>query len=88
MPAASEHERMASQDRFGFARMLIVDASRLALQFCERRSSLLVTSKQALDIVTDADRGVERFIRARVREHFPDDGFVGEESDREQSRNG
>jgi histidinol-phosphatase len=38
--------------------------------------------------VTIADRNAEEFIRAAVKRHFPDDGFLGEEYGAEPSRSG
>ena len=41
---------------------------------------LAIEAKASLqDIVSEADRAVERLIRARVAAAFPDDGFLGEE---------
>jgi myo-inositol-1(or 4)-monophosphatase len=64
-------------------------AGRLALDFWRRREALAVEAKaSALDVVSEADRSVERLIRARVAEAFPDDGFLGEEYGAEAGRSG
>lgn len=47
-----------------------------------------VSAKAVNDFVTDSDRKVEKFIRSGILSRFPDDGFLGEESGRESSRDG
>lgn len=42
-------------------------------------SALTVEQKQDGSPVTQADRDIETYIRAAVAEHFPADGFLGEE---------
>ena len=66
--------------RYALAQTVAADAGALALDFWRRRDGLAVEEKASLqDIVSEADRAVERLIRARVAEAFPDDGFLGEE---------
>ena len=55
------------------------EAGELALDHFGRLSTLTVESKGHLDLVTMADRDVERFITERLREAFPGDGVFGEE---------
>ena len=43
-------------------------------------AALRVENKGLQDFVTVADKRAEDTIRAAVRDHFPDDGFMGEES--------
>lgn len=44
------------------------------------RSGLVVSSKlHAVDVLTDADEALQRFIEGRIGEAFPDDVIVGEE---------
>lgn len=61
-----------------------VEAARRAgahlLTLFDRRFDLVVEEKGANDFVSRADREAEALIRAAVREHFPHDGFIGEES--------
>lgn len=44
------------------------------------RSSLTISKKGAIDLVTEADVAVEQEIRARVERRFPSHTFLGEES--------
>ncbi len=37
--------------------------------------------KKGREQVTDADKEIEKFIMDRLMDHFPDDGFLGEEGD-------
>ena len=55
------------------------EAGVIALRHFRALGSLPVEQKGHLDLVTDADREVEDFITARLREIFPDDGILGEE---------
>ncbi len=43
------------------------------------RSELTIEAKADGTFVTDADRGIERAIRSRIADRFPDHGIVGEE---------
>src|SRR5256714_11414110 len=47
----------------------------------EWRSRFSVREKARFDLVTDADLGSQRAIRAYLRERFPEHGFLGEEED-------
>ena len=51
-----------------------------ALQFFENREQLTVDLKGPQDYVSEADRLVEKTIISHLKEFFPDDGFLGEES--------
>jgi myo-inositol-1(or 4)-monophosphatase len=65
------------------------EAGALALDFWRRRAALAVEAKaSAQDIVSEADRAVERLVRARVGAAFPEDGFLGEEYGAEAGRSG
>lgn len=55
------------------------EAGKLALSHFHSLASLPVESKGHLDLVTEADKKVEEFLIARLREVFPDDGVFGEE---------
>ena len=74
---------MASQDieaRFALARALAEEAGALALDYFNRRETLVIETKRDLqDVVSIADRNVEQMIRDRVAAAFPGDGFLGEE---------
>lgn len=66
--------------RAALAQSVAVEAGRLALDFWRRREDLAIEAKAGLlDIVSEADRSVERLVRERVSAAFPDDGFLGEE---------
>ena len=63
-------------DRLEFASALARDAGALAHSaFGQSVTSL----KGRHDIVTAMDREVERFIRAAIAQHYPDDALIGEE---------
>lgn len=64
------------------------EAGAIAMNYFEDTAPLAVQSKGHLDLVTDADRDVERFIVDRLAAHFPDDGIVGEEGAAAPSRSG
>jgi myo-inositol-1(or 4)-monophosphatase len=56
------------------------EAGRLAHDYFVRRAELDVEHKSgAQDLVSIADREVEKLIRARLATAFPDDGLLGEE---------
>jgi len=58
---------------------IAVEAGEIAQSHFRRLASLSVESKGHLDLVTAADKEVERFICERLQAVFPDDGIVGEE---------
>lgn len=66
--------------RYEFASGLIEDAGRLALDYFRRVASLTIHSKGLQDMASEADLAVEAMIRDRLRDRFPDDSFLGEES--------
>ncbi|RIY01852.1 inositol monophosphatase [Aureimonas flava] len=68
--------------RAGFALDLIREAGVLALDYFRRVDTLSVSSKGPQDVVSEADVAVEKLIRDRLAEAFPDDAFFGEESGR------
>lgn len=66
--------------RFSLARAMAEEAGALALDYFNRRETLVIEQKRdPQDLVSIADREVETLIRKRVAERFPDDGFLGEE---------
>jgi myo-inositol-1(or 4)-monophosphatase len=66
--------------RFELAREIARTAGALAHGHWSQRDALAIEAKaNALDIVSEADRSVERAIRAAVTAAFPEDGFLGEE---------
>ncbi len=56
------------------------EAGALALQRRNAGVTIAATKSSLADIVTEADREVEAFIRERIAGARPDDGFLGEES--------
>jgi myo-inositol-1(or 4)-monophosphatase len=72
---ASETER-----RHALALRIATEAGDLAFRHWRRRDALAVEVKaNRQDMVSEADRGVERAIREAVAAEFPADGFLGEE---------
>lgn len=66
--------------RRAFAQLLAREAGAMALDYFNRRAELTIESKaDAQDVVSIADREVERLIRRRVAAAFPGDGVLGEE---------
>ena len=64
------------------------EAGAIALDHFARVASLPVTMKGHLDLVTEADQAVERFIASELRQLFPEDGVLGEEGSGQDSRSG
>jgi myo-inositol-1(or 4)-monophosphatase len=66
--------------RFTLAQDIVREAGALALDYFEKRETLVIeTKRDPQDVVSIADRNVETLIRDRVAAQFPDDGFLGEE---------
>ncbi|MBL4890894.1 MAG: inositol monophosphatase [Rhizobiaceae bacterium] len=68
--------------RLDFAKELARDAGAKALDFFNSLGDLVVEQKSMQDLVSNADRDVETFIRDAMQKAFPDDGIVGEEHER------
>ncbi|SFS15609.1 myo-inositol-1(or 4)-monophosphatase [Microbacterium sp. cf046] len=60
------------------------EAGALAQQRRTEGVAIAATKSSIADIVTEADREVERLIRARLADERPGDGFLGEESGAER----
>jgi myo-inositol-1(or 4)-monophosphatase len=66
--------------RFDLAKSMAIEAGKLALDYYDRRDTLVIEMKRdPQDVVSVADREVENLIRKLVAEAHPDDGFLGEE---------
>jgi myo-inositol-1(or 4)-monophosphatase len=65
--------------RFAAAQEVMAEAGAAALDFFRRREELEIEFKGLQDVVSVADRAVERLIRDGLAARFPHDGFVGEE---------
>jgi len=69
----------AVAQRFDAARTLMREAGARALDFFKRREALAVEFKGTQDVVSAADREIERLVRDRLGALFPGDGVLGEE---------
>jgi myo-inositol-1(or 4)-monophosphatase len=67
-------------ERFEFACQTARDAGALALDYFNNFTFLTVTSKGMQDMASEADINTEDLICKAVKEHFPEDNFLGEES--------
>ncbi|MGD9511384.1 MAG: inositol monophosphatase [Geminicoccaceae bacterium] len=77
MPVTIDEEDLDRREEV--CRAVIAEAGRLALDWFERRSSIAVALKGPQDYASEADAAVERMVRSRIAEAFPDDAFLGEE---------
>jgi Archaeal fructose-1,6-bisphosphatase and related enzymes of inositol monophosphatase family len=77
-----------SFDRLDFAISLSRTAGARALEAFRSIESLTVESKGHQDLVSNADRETEAFVRAEIARTYPDDGIVGEEEAPKPSRSG
>lgn len=76
-------------ERYLLARDIGGRAAALAMVYWRSRDGLAIESKSSLqDIVSEADRAVERQIRDEVASNFPQDGFLGEEYGLTESTSG
>lgn len=70
----------AITDRFALAQTIASEGGELAMSYFTARDTLIVEDKvNPQDMVSQADREVELFLRNRIAEAFPDDGILGEE---------
>lgn len=67
--------------RFAVAQDVAREAGRLALAASRTVGQLAVETKGVQDRVTEVDRNVQAFIAEAIAARFPDDDFLGEESD-------
>ncbi|ACP21689.1 Inositol-1-monophosphatase (plasmid) [Sinorhizobium fredii NGR234] len=66
--------------RFALAKSIAEEAGALALDYFNKRDTLVIeTKRDPQDVVSIADRNVETLIRERVAAELPEDGFLGEE---------
>lgn len=66
--------------RFALAQTIARTAGAVALDYFNRRETLVIeTKRDAQDVVSIADREVENLIRSAVADAHPEDGFLGEE---------
>jgi myo-inositol-1(or 4)-monophosphatase len=76
---SDEHDQIQS---------IAIRAGEISLRYFRELPSLHVETKGPLDLVTIADREVERFITAELARSFPDDGIFGEEGSFVESKSG
>lgn len=65
--------------RYLLAQTIAMHAGGLALEMFRRRDQLVIESKGIQDMVSAADRDVEKYVKSRVLALFPTDDFLGEE---------
>jgi myo-inositol-1(or 4)-monophosphatase len=66
--------------RLALAEAVAREAGALALDYFHRRETLVIeTKRDAQDVVSIADRDVEKLIHGRLLAAYPQDGFLGEE---------
>jgi myo-inositol-1(or 4)-monophosphatase len=70
------------QERFDFASNLIREAGEFAFSYFQRLDTLVVRSKGQQDMASEADLNTELLIRDRIKNRFPEDAFLGEETGR------
>lgn len=75
-------------DRLNFTRDLARRAGALGMEFFRKIDTLTIESKGHQDMVSEADREVELFVRAEIARAYPDDGIVGEEHAPKQGTSG
>lgn len=74
--------------RLVLARAMARDAGTMGMTYFRSIGELVIEQKGTQDLVSNADREVELFIRGRLAEEFPDDGIVGEEHDNVRGTSG
>jgi myo-inositol-1(or 4)-monophosphatase len=67
-------------DRFAFGLALVQEAGNLALGYFNARDQLTVQNKGPQDLASEADLNTELLIRDRLSKAFPQDAFLGEET--------
>jgi len=77
---AGDRDADGLDERFTFGLDLVREAGELALRHFQSLATLVVHRKGPRDVVSEADTEVEDLVRARLREAFPTDGFLGEET--------
>ncbi len=68
-----------ANDLLALAREVALEAADLVAERRRAGVTVAATKTSPVDVVTEADRAVERLIHTRLLEARPDDGFVGEE---------
>jgi len=82
LPGKSAMSNLDIDARYACAKSLALEAAQLGMTYYRQRETLYVEHKGSdrQDVVSIADKRIEDFIRGRLAERFPEDGFLGEES--------
>lgn len=73
--------RHETAERLAVAERIARSAGRMAQGFRRRSGALTIEAKRsAQDLVSEADRSVERHLRRAIAKSFPDDAVIGEEA--------
>ena len=72
-------DKISSSNRYKLAQEFILEAGKIALKYFANLKDLKVEKKGHQDLVSEADKNVEIFIREKISAQFPDDKIVGEE---------
>ena len=75
-------------DLLAIARQIALEAGELIVRLRAEGVQIAASKSSAEDVVTFADRQSEAFIRSRLRELRPDDGFFGEEGSEDTGSSG
>jgi len=76
------------QKRLVVAKAMARDAGAMGMTYFRSIGELEIEQKGTQDLVSNADREVELYIRKGLAENFPDDGIVGEEHDNVRGTSG
>ena len=68
------------KDKYEFGLALVQEAGELALGYFNARDQLTVKNKGPQDLASEADLNTELLIRDRLAQAFPQDAFLGEET--------
>ncbi|MBE7731984.1 inositol monophosphatase family protein [Devosia faecipullorum] len=72
-------DALAIDRRETFLALMVQEAAIIALEGFRRQSGETIGLKGPQDYLTETDGQVEDFVRSRIAEAFPEDGFLGEE---------
>jgi myo-inositol-1(or 4)-monophosphatase len=79
---------MPAVSRLEFAIEIAERAGHFAKAHFDAFDCLIIESKGHQDLVSNADKDTETLVRTAIREHWPDDGIVGEEHGRVNGTSG
>jgi len=88
MPTDDSHDRFDLDELTALAVSIARDAGELARTRRAEGVTVAATKSAIADVVTEADREVERLIRDRISAARPDDGFYGEETGADRGASG